>query len=124
MEGKIFRLVRNVYDKTLASDIVPVEPIDNIPPRETTSLDEDIRALMESRERDDTREVTESDRCRVREIVGGNIDIDDEELGLDLYWTKGGKIAIRTPQRTWMALCGREWHVDSDNGTYDLAFLN
>lgn len=124
MEGKVFRLVRNVYGKTLASDIVTVEPSVDNPPHGTTSREEDIRALMESRERDDTREVTESDRCRVREIVGGNIDIDDEELGLDLYWTKGGKIAIRTPQRTWMALCGREWHVDSDNGTYDLAFLN
>lgn len=124
MEGKIFRLVRNVYDKTLASDIVPVEPSVDNPPQGTTPREEDMRALMESRERDDTREVTETDRERVREIVGGNIDIDDEELGLDLYWTKGGKIAIRTPQRTWMALCGREWHVDTDNGTYDLASLN
>lgn len=124
MEGKIFRLVRNVYDKTLASDIVPVEPLDNVAPQGTTPCGENMRILMESMERDDTREVTESDRDRVREIVGGNIGIDDEELGLDLYWTKGGKIAIRTPQRTWMALCGREWHVDTDNGTYDLAFLN
>lgn len=124
MEGKIFRLVRNVYDKTLASDIVSVEPSAENPPQGTTPCEEGVRALMESRERDNDREVTESDRDRVREIVGGNIDIDDEGLGLELYWTKGGKIAIRTPQRTWMALCGREWHVDTDNGTYDLAFLN
>lgn len=124
MEDHIFRLVRNVYDKTLASDIVPVEPSADNSPHGTTPCEESIRISMESGKRDDTREVTESDRDRVREIVGGNIDIDDKELGLELYWTKGGKIAIRTPERTWMALCGREWHVDIDNGTYDIASLN
>lgn len=124
MEGHIFRLVRNVYDKTLASDIVPVEPSADNPPQGTAPCEGNIRISMESMKRDDTREVTESDRGRVREIVGGNIDIDDEDLGLELYWTKGGKIAIRTPERTWMALCGREWHVDTDNGTYEIAFLN
>lgn len=50
-----------------------------------------------------------------------------EGLGLDImeiYKHRSGKIIVRTPARYWVALMGREWVVDLEEGTGTLFSLS
>lgn len=74
-------------------------------------------------EKDENREVSDSELSKVLDIMGQTKEWLDKNK-MEVFWTKGGKISVRTPLRTWMALCGREWHVDLENGTYKCVALS
>ena len=102
----VFSIVKEVYSKTLGAT--------------PKGGDDGIRAWMDTRKKDENRAVTEKHLERVKEIIGENVRL----TGKDIFWTKNGKIAISTPDYTWKTLCGREWHVDLDSGTYELVAMS
>ena len=121
-------LFEKIFDKTLASEIESVKPSEEPSEKitwygtatkeQTDEIEKSIREWEEwemKRKKDESREVSESDIQRVLEIMRQT----REWLGkMDVYWTMGGKIAVSTPRSWWMSLCGREWHVDLENGEY------
>ena len=117
----VFSIVKEVYSKTLGSEIIPVK-FDDFHTKFATPKggDDGIRAWMDTRKKDENRAVTEKHLERVKEIIGENVRL----TGKDIFWTKNGKIAISTPDYTWKTLCGREWHVDLDSGTYELVAMS
>ena len=122
---KVFSLAKKVYHKLIGSDLIPIK--DDFQSDFTVTACEYPKWVftsggvwIDTRNKDENKAVTEKQLERVKEIVGENIKLD----GKDIFWTKYGKIAIRTPVYTWQTLCGREWHVDLDSGTYKLVSMS
>ena len=122
---KVFSLAKKVYHKLIGSDLIPIK--DDFQSDFTATACEYPKWVftsggvwIDTRNKDENKVVTEKQLERVKEIVGENIKLD----GKDIFWTKYGKIAIRTPDYTWQTLCGREWHVDLDSGTYKLVSMS
>lgn len=60
-----------------------------------------------------------------RELVKELLKIDDSTLDtMSTYIFEDGDICIRTPQRTWTSLCGREWTVNMKDKTINLTAMN
>jgi hypothetical protein len=60
-----------------------------------------------------------------REIVKELLNIDDDYLDMmDIYIFDDGDICVRTPQVSWMNLCGREWTIDLEKKKVSLTSMN
>ena len=60
-----------------------------------------------------------------REIVKELLNIDDDYLDMmDIYIFNDGDICVRTPQVSWMNLCGREWTIDLEKKKVSLTSMN
>ena len=60
-----------------------------------------------------------------RELVKELLKIDDSTLDtMSTYIFEDGDICIRTPQRTWTSLCGREWTVNMKDKPIKLTSMN
>ena len=60
-----------------------------------------------------------------RELIKELLKIDDSTLDtMSTYIFEDGDICIRTPQRTWNSLCGREWTVNMKDKTIKLTSMN
>lgn len=60
-----------------------------------------------------------------KEIVKRLLNIDDIDLDkLTININDEGKILVRTPDYTWMSLCGREWLIDLENESHKLVCMS
>ena len=60
-----------------------------------------------------------------REIIKELLHIDDDYLDMmDIYIFDDGDICVRTPQVSWMNLCGREWTIDLEKKKVSLTSMN
>ena len=60
-----------------------------------------------------------------REIVKELLNIDDDYLDMmDIYIFYDGDICVRTPQVSWMHLCGREWTINLEKKKVSLTSMN
>jgi len=60
-----------------------------------------------------------------REIVKELLNIDDDYLDMmDIYIFDDGDICVRTPQVSWMHLCGREWVINLKKKKVSLTSIN
>lgn len=60
-----------------------------------------------------------------RKIVKELLNIDDDYLDtMDIYKFNDGNICVRTPQVSWMHLCGREWTINLEKKKVSLTSMN
>lgn len=60
-----------------------------------------------------------------REIIKEVLHMDDKALDtMDIYIFDDGDICVRTPQVSWMNLCGREWTIDLKKKKVSLTSMN
>lgn len=118
---KDLKIVSDVMSKTIAADLMPVTPM---------SIEETKEWMKKH-----TKEYVEPEyykgkkpyilKLEEREIVKKLLHTDDKGLDeLTISINDKGKIIARTPQVSWMTLCGREWIIDLKMQTHKLVALN
>jgi len=65
---------------------------------------------------------TNEERKTIKELL--NIDSDKWFDTLDIYIFGDGDVCVRTPQSTWVSLCGREWTINLKDKKVTLTALN
>ncbi|MBP5722193.1 MAG: hypothetical protein J6X18_01225 [Bacteroidales bacterium] len=123
-------MIKEVFEKTLMSEIESVMPSDSPAcvlqfkqeehnEEGEKNIYESIKKFLDDRKK--VRDATEEEKTAAMKIMK----MSPERFSLmDVYLTAGGKIAVRTPESTWLRLCGREWHVDMEKGTYECVALS
>lgn len=64
---------------------------------------------------------TNEERETIKELL--NIDNDYLDM-MDIYIFNDGDICVRTPQVSWMHLCGREWTINLEKKKVSLTSMN
>ena len=64
---------------------------------------------------------TEEERKTLKELLHMNDSWFDT---MDIYIFDDGDICVRTPQVSWMNLCGREWTIDLEKKKVSLTSMN
>lgn len=64
---------------------------------------------------------TEEERKTLKELLHMNDSWFDT---MDIYIFDDGDICVRTPQVSWMNLCGREWTIDLKKKKVSLTSMN
>ena len=118
---KDLKLALDVASKTIGLELTPVTPMST----------EETKEWIKKH----TKEYAEPEyykgkkpyilKPEEREIVKRLLHTDDKGLDkLTISINDEGKIIARTPQLSWMTLCGREWVIDLKTQTHELVALN
>ena len=80
-----------------------------------------LRSWLEKYESKKPYVLSQEERGIVKELLN----IDDDYLDMmDIYIFDDGDICVRTPQVSWMNLCGREWTIDLEKKKVSLTSMN
>lgn len=129
-QDALMSLVGQIAGKTIGADIVQTKPMTDEEVHEWDGKLAEARKKWEEEHPEEAAEQKEFDqwlnskesyvlkdfeRERIKEIMN----IDDEKLNeYETYIYADGQIALRTSQRSWCALAGREWAVNIKTGEY------
>lgn len=131
-----FKAMLNIAKTTVGFDLAPMKPMDE---KEVAEWNKKLKEEHDKWEAEHPEQVKARNEWNEkyskkklytltadeREIVKEILNTDDnglDSLSIEIY--PDGELCVRTPQRTWYALAGREWCINLKNKTHRLTAMN
>ncbi len=129
-------LIHKIVKKTVGYDLVETKPMSDDELKKWNeereqarkewedSHPEEVAAIKAWEEKYKSRKPytpTEEERKTLKELLHMNDSWFDT---MDIYIFNDGEICVRTPQVSWMNLCGREWTIDLKKKKVSLTSIN
>lgn len=128
--------IQKIMSKTIGYDLVETKPMSDDELKKWNeereqarkeweeSHPEEVAAIKTWEEKYKSRKPympTEEERKTLKELLHMNDSWFDT---MDIYIFDDGDICVRTPQVSWMNLCGREWTIDLKKKKVSLTSMN
>lgn len=129
-------LIHKIVKKTVGYDLVESKPMSDDELKKWNEEREQVRNEWEESHPEEVAAIkaweekyksrkpytpTEEERKTLKELLHMN---DSWFNTMDIYIFDDGDICVRTPQVSWMNLCGREWTIDLKKKKVSLTSMN
>ena len=129
-------LIQKIVSKTIGYDLVETKPMSDDELKKWNDEREQARKEWEESHQEEVAAIkvweekyksrkpytpTEEERKTLKELLHMNDSWFDT---MDIYIFDDGDICVRTPQVSWMNLCGREWTIDLKKKKVSLTSMN
>ena len=129
-------LIQKIVSKTIGYDLVETKPMSDDELKKWNDEREQARKEWEESHQEEVAAIkvweekyksrkpytpTEEERKTLKELLHMNDSWFDT---MDIYIFDDGDICVRTPQVSWMNLCGREWTINLKKKKVSLTSMN